>query len=89
MMAVKHQRQFKNRMYIGPERGRYSVHDISESWWQSARGSLRIGVVVALKRAGSAFTITANDGGRAQEAVFEWEVYCPENGRFSVHDVSQ
>ncbi len=68
-VVVALKRLLKNWMYIGRERGRYSVHHISESWWQSARCSLRIGEVVALKRAGSAFTVSVNDGCKAPEAV--------------------
>ncbi len=56
-------------MYVGPKKGRFDVHDTRQSWLSKTRVSLRIGVMVALKRADSAFTITANDGGRAPDAV--------------------
>ncbi len=46
----------------GPEKGRFSVHEISQSWLYSTRAVVAMGCMLVLKRAGSAFTMSVKDG---------------------------
>ncbi len=67
-MAVKHQRRCRNGMYVGPKKGRFSAYETGQCWLLNSRGGVAMGCMLALKRAGSAFTISAHDGCKAQEA---------------------
>ncbi len=61
-MAEEHQQWYSNGMYVGPEKGRFSVHYVSQIWLKGIRSDVAMGCMLALNRAGSAFTMLVKDG---------------------------